>query len=92
MNTPVEAVELENPVMIERYEFIADSGGPGKYRGVYGPPVQRDPEAVQWDLINEKISGESAQKNYKVVFNQGMKVDVQATKSLRARHNTEMDK
>ena len=33
MNTPVEAAELENPVMIERYEFIPDSGGPGKYQG-----------------------------------------------------------
>ena len=33
MNTPVEAAELENPVMIERYEFIPDSGGAGKQRG-----------------------------------------------------------
>ena len=40
MNTPVEAVELENPVMIERYEFIPDSGGPGKYRG--GLSLRRD--------------------------------------------------
>jgi len=167
MNTPVEAVELENPVMIERYEFIADSGGPGKYRGGlslrrdirfladatwarysdrqkfepqglfggmpgsmgslvlnpgtpeekrckskgvdqlkagdvlsirlpgsggFGPPVQRDPEAVRRDLINGKIGGESARQNYRVVFNQGMKVDEQATESLRARQSTEMDK
>lgn len=35
-NTPVEAVELEYPVRIERYEFIPDSGGPGKFRGALG--------------------------------------------------------
>lgn len=40
MNTPVEAAELENPVIIERYEFIPDSGGPGKYRG--GLSLRRD--------------------------------------------------
>ncbi len=40
MNTPVEAAELENPVIIERYEFIQDSGGAGKYRG--GLSLRRD--------------------------------------------------
>ena len=158
MNTPVEAAEIENPVMIERYEFIPDSGGPGKYRGGlslrrdirfladvtwarysdrqkfkplglfggmegsmgslimnpdtpeqkrckskgvdqikagdllsirlpgsggYGSPVKRDPEAVRWDVINGKVSFESARKNYKVVFDKQMNVDVEATKSLR---------
>ena len=36
MNTPIEAVELEYPVLIERYELISDSGGAGKYRGSMG--------------------------------------------------------
>ncbi|MCP4021178.1 MAG: hydantoinase B/oxoprolinase family protein, partial [Desulfobacteraceae bacterium] len=40
MNTPVEAAELEYPVMIERYEFIKNSGGAGKYRG--GVSTRRD--------------------------------------------------
>lgn len=40
LNTPVEAAELENPVMIERYEFIPDSGGAGKHRG--GLSLRRD--------------------------------------------------
>lgn len=40
MNTPVEAAELEYPVMIERYEFIPDSGGAGRYRG--GLSLRRD--------------------------------------------------
>jgi N-methylhydantoinase B len=39
-NTPIEAVELEYPVRIERYELIPDSGGAGKYRGALA--VRRD--------------------------------------------------
>ena len=39
-NTPVEAVELEYPVRIERYELIPDSGGAGKTRGALG--LRRD--------------------------------------------------
>ncbi|OPX38052.1 MAG: hypothetical protein B1H12_03395 [Desulfobacteraceae bacterium 4484_190.2] len=160
MNTPVEAAEIENPVMIERYEFIPDSGGPGKYRGGlslrrdirfladvtwarysdrqkfkplglfggmegsmgslimnpdtreqkrckskgvdqikagdllsirlpgsggYGSPIKRDPEAVRWDVINGKISMESARKDYRVVFDEEMGVDMEATGTLRAK-------
>lgn len=33
LNTPIEAAELEYPVRVERYEFIPDSGGAGKWRG-----------------------------------------------------------
>lgn len=40
LNTPVEAAEIENPIMIERYEFIPDSGGAGKNRG--GLSLRRD--------------------------------------------------
>lgn len=40
MNTPIEAIEVEYPVMIERYEFIPDSGGAGKFRGALG--LRRD--------------------------------------------------
>lgn len=36
MNTPVEAIESEFPVRIERYELAADSAGPGKFRGGLG--------------------------------------------------------
>lgn len=39
-NTPIEAVELEYPVRVQRYELIPDSGGAGKYRG--GLTVRRD--------------------------------------------------
>jgi N-methylhydantoinase B len=36
MNTPVEAVETEFPVRVERYELAQDSGGPGQFRGGLG--------------------------------------------------------
>ncbi|GIK39028.1 MAG: hydantoinase B/oxoprolinase family protein [Anaerolineae bacterium] len=39
-NTPIEAVEMEYPVRIERYELIPDSGGAGRYRGAL--TVRRD--------------------------------------------------
>ena len=47
-NTPIEAVELEYPVRILRYEFIPDSGGAGKYRG--GLTVRRDIEILTDDV------------------------------------------
>ena len=35
-NLPIEAMELEFPLRIERYELVQDSGGAGKYRGGLG--------------------------------------------------------
>jgi N-methylhydantoinase B len=35
-NIPVEVIEHNNPVRVERFELIADSGGAGKYRGGCG--------------------------------------------------------
>lgn len=32
-NAPIERVENQAPVMIERYELVTDSGGPGHWRG-----------------------------------------------------------
>jgi N-methylhydantoinase B len=39
-NIPVEAVERRFPILMERYEYVADSGGPGTHRGGLG--VRRD--------------------------------------------------
>ena len=158
MNTPVEAAEIEYPVMIERYEFIPDSGGPGKYRGGlslrrdirfftevtwaryadrqkfapqglfggkegikgelilnpgtvkeqkqkskgvsrlkagdvlsihlpgsggYGPPWERDPEMVRWDVLNGKVSIKSAIEDYLVVFNDDLTINKEETENLR---------
>ena len=35
-NLPVEAIELEYPLLIEEYSLVEDSGGAGKYRGGMG--------------------------------------------------------
>lgn len=32
-NQPVELIEAENPLVIERYGFVPDSGGAGRFRG-----------------------------------------------------------
>lgn len=40
MNTPIEAAEMEFPILIERLEFRPDSGGAGRYRGGLG--IRRD--------------------------------------------------
>jgi N-methylhydantoinase B len=35
-NLPIEALELEYPLLVDRYELIEDSGGPGRHRGGLG--------------------------------------------------------
>jgi N-methylhydantoinase B len=35
-NVPVEIIEAENPIEIEEYAFLPDTGGPGKHRGALG--------------------------------------------------------
>lgn len=32
-NTPIEMLETEQPLLVERYSSVEDSGGPGEYRG-----------------------------------------------------------
>jgi N-methylhydantoinase B len=49
MNTPIEAVESEFPVRIERYELPADSGGAGTFRGGLG--TRR-----QWRVLAEETT------------------------------------
>ncbi|MBI4284731.1 MAG: hydantoinase B/oxoprolinase family protein [Chloroflexi bacterium] len=159
MNTPVEVAESEFPVTIERYEFMPNSGGAGRWRGGislrrdirfhvdvtfahysdrwkfapqglfggkegsktiiylnpgtpqeeipkekgvtkikagdllsirlagsggYGPPWEREPERVRWDVVNGKISLQSARDDYLVVLNSDLTVATEQTKTLRA--------
>lgn len=39
-NVPIEMIETTYPLRIERYGFVADSGGPGRHRG--GLAIERD--------------------------------------------------
>ncbi|MGQ9512778.1 hydantoinase B/oxoprolinase family protein [Thermodesulfitimonas sp.] len=36
LNTPVEVIEMEYPLLVARYGLVPDSGGPGEYRGGCG--------------------------------------------------------
>jgi N-methylhydantoinase B/oxoprolinase/acetone carboxylase alpha subunit len=45
--------------------------------------VERSPESVRWDVINGKVSMESARRDYRVVFDEEMGVDMEATGTLR---------
>jgi N-methylhydantoinase B len=48
-NLPIEVMEIEFPVRVERYEMIADSGGPGRHRGGLG--VCRELRIVAPDVL-----------------------------------------
>jgi len=164
LNTPVEAAEMEHPVTIERYEFIPNSGGAGKWRGGltlrrdirfhtdvtfaryagrrkfkpqgifggkegskgafylnpgtereeepaamgfspikkgdllsivlpgsggYGSPLDREPARVSWDVLNGKISLQSAKEDYLVVLNPDLTVNEEETKALRDKAKNE---
>ncbi len=43
-NTPIEAMEMQFPLRVERYELRADSGGEGRFRGGLG--LRRDIRAL----------------------------------------------
>lgn len=50
--------------------------------GGFGNPLERDPDAVLEDYLDQKISKLYAKKHYKVIFSGG-EVDLNATKRLR---------
>jgi N-methylhydantoinase B len=43
-NLPVESLEVEYPLLVERYEMVPDSGGPGTWRGGMG--IRRDVQVL----------------------------------------------
>jgi 5-oxoprolinase (ATP-hydrolysing) len=161
-NTPIEVIEGSYPIRVEEYSLVADSGGPGRFRGGmasrrryrylgsepstlqvradrnptrpwgllgghdgwtstnsvevrgharelptkptiriecrtrfehrtasgagYGDPHERAAAAVLADVLDQKISVESAARHYGVVVSGG-RVDAPATAALRARPN-----
>src|SRR5699024_5764547 len=54
------------------------SGGGG-----YGSPLERDPEAVLWDVQNKRVTQAAAYSEYGVVIKNDMTIDGQATQQLR---------
>jgi len=47
-NLPIEALESEFPILVERYAFVPDSGGAGRYRG--GLSVVREVRGLHGEL------------------------------------------
>lgn len=58
MNTPIEAVELEFPLRVERYEFLPDTGGAGLYRGALA--MRRDTRSLIDDLTLARYADRQA--------------------------------
>jgi N-methylhydantoinase B len=48
-NLPIEALESEFPILVERYAFVPDSGGAGRFRG--GLSVVREVRGLHGDLV-----------------------------------------
>ena len=66
-NTPIEAMEMQFPLRVERYELRADSGGEGLYRGGLG--LRRDIRAlVSLDL---SVRGERQRFSPRGIFGGG---------------------
>ena len=61
-------------------EAIVRTGGGGGW----GDPLERDPEMVRRDVIEELISPTSALKDYGVVLTASRQVDLEATQKQRA--------
>jgi N-methylhydantoinase B len=51
--------------------------------GGYGDPRARDPEMVRWDVLNGKVSGESARRDYGVALRNDLTIDREETERLR---------
>jgi N-methylhydantoinase B len=60
-------------------EVIVRTGGGGGW----GDPLERDPERVRWDVIEELVSRASAHDDYGVVLRDDLSVDEGATRALR---------
>jgi N-methylhydantoinase B len=51
--------------------------------GGWGDPLERDPESVRWDVLEEFVSESAAREQYGVVLREDLSVDAAATRALR---------
>jgi N-methylhydantoinase B len=51
--------------------------------GGWGEPLERDPERVRWDVLEEFVSKAAARDLYGVVLREDLSVDQAATRDLR---------
>lgn len=80
----VNGVPLESSKITRRIETNDVVGIQTPGGGGYGDPLERDPAMVLADVVQEKITVESARDEYGVVIDPGDEVvDVEATRRLR---------
>jgi N-methylhydantoinase B len=60
-------------------EVIVRTGGGGGW----GDPLERDPERVRWDVLEEFVSKDAARGAYGVVLRDDLSIDEAATRALR---------
>jgi N-methylhydantoinase B/oxoprolinase/acetone carboxylase alpha subunit len=78
--TPVELKTMSS-AYIQPGDIVWTKSGGG---GGVGDPLEREPEKVRWDLMNEYITQETALQIYGVVIDpQTFLVDEEATRALR---------
>jgi N-methylhydantoinase B len=61
----------------ETYSIVGGGGGG------YGDPLEREPDLVRRDVMNEYVSLEKAREEYGVVFRKNHEVDLERTMKLR---------
>jgi len=66
------------PVTADSDVIVRTGGGGG-----WGDPLERDPEAVRSDVLEELVSREAARDDYGVVLKEDLSVDQTATRELR---------
>ena len=69
---------MRQPVPAEAQVIGQSPGGGG-----WGSPLEREPERVQWDVIEGLVSAEAAREKYGVVLAPDQTVDAEATQKLR---------
>ena len=68
------------PVPLNASAIVRTGGGGG-----WGDPMQRDPELVRADVMEELVSREAAREQYGVVLRDDFSIDEDATKKQRGR-------
>jgi N-methylhydantoinase B len=74
------AFGTRRPVPVETQVIVRTGGGGG-----WGDPLERDPEKVRADVIEDLVSVNAAREDYGVVLDARRAVDVAATQALRAK-------
>jgi N-methylhydantoinase B len=74
------------PITLNRGEiyYHAMAGGGG-----YGDPLEREPETVESDVLDGKVSPEHALRAYGVVIDKDARLDVTATQAERGRRRAQ---